>query len=675
MGSPNRILAGSANRILRGSANWIRILAALHVRLLTTLIVLLCAGSANRIPRGSANRIRSTPAWLVLLATILWASGCARQLPAWPPSGALFCVKLADGLAARNDGPARSPTNCPATNCAATWTNHQRSALSSGPWAETEEKPMANWRVEMHRVEELVRLHRMKVGPREAARILKMGPNIERKYRKALQAEGLLDGSVEELPALDVLRAAVEKHYPAPNQPAHQRSSLEPYRDAIESHVKNELGPRAIFDRLRLEHAPFGGTYSSLKRFCRALRRAQGVRAVDVAIPVETAPGEIAQVDFGYVGRLYDSQAGTLRKAWCFVMVLGYSRHMYACVVFDQKVETWLALHTEAFSRLGGVVETVVPDNLKAAVVRAAFGADEATELNRSYRELAKHYGFKVDPTPPRAPTKKGKVEAGVKYVKNNFFAGRQGAPIDEVQRDLSRWVQEIAGKRVHGTTGKRPLEEFDEIERSALRPLPRVQFEPVVWKKATVHRDSHVAFGKRLYSVPWKLIGKQVWIQASARSLIVYADDARVATHGRRGSGPRSTVDEHLPDYRANLRHRSREYWEQRASAMGDDVAVLVKEVFDADDVLSQLRTVQAIVTHLEKFPIERARAACRRARHFGSHGYSAIKNILNRGLDFEPLPDAVRAPLASNDQPRFARPASTWLMRVKEVSHESHG
>lgn len=534
---------------------------------------------------------------------------------------------------------------------------------------------MGNWRVDMHRLEELVRLHRMKVGPREAARMLKMGPNVERKYRNAFEAEGLLDGPVDTLPALDALRAAVEKHFPAPKLPAQQTSTVEPHRADVEALLEKGLGPRAIFDRLRLEHAPFGGTYSSVKRFCRALRKAQGVEPTDVAIPVETAPGEVAQVDFGYVGRLYDPQTGTLRKAWCFVMVLGYSRHMVARVVFDQKVETWIALHVEAFSSLGGVIETVVPDNLKAAVVRAAFAADEPTELNRSYRELAKHYGFKVDPTPPRDPVKKGKVEAGVKYVKNNFFAGRQGAPIDEVRRDLSRWVEEIAGQRVHGTTGKKPLEVFQEIERPALRPLPRVPFEPVVWKKATVHRDSHVSYEKRLYSVPWRHIGKEVWIQATPRSVIIFADDTRVATHSRRGGGLRSTIDEHLPDYRADLRHRSRAYWENRAAAMGEDVADFVKEVFDADDVLSQLRTVQAIVTHLEKFPVDRARAACRRARHFGSHGYSVIKNILNRGLDFEALPGAMSAPVASNDLPRYARPTSTWLARAKEVRHESHG
>ena len=132
-----------------------------------------------------------------------------------------------------------------------------------------------------------------------------------------------------------------------------------------------------------------------------------------MAIPVETEPGEVAQVDFGEVGRLFDPETQRLRRAWAFVMVLGFSRQMVVRVVFDQKLTTWLRLHVEAFEELGGVVRTVVPDNLKAAVIRAAFGVSSSTALNRSYRELARHYGFKVDPTPPYAPQKKGKVESG----------------------------------------------------------------------------------------------------------------------------------------------------------------------------------------------------------------------------------------------------------------------
>ena len=81
---------------------------------------------------------------------------------------------------------------------------------------------------------------------------------------------------------------------------------------------------------------------------------------------------------------------------------------VFARIAFDQKIETWLRCHVEAFAALGAAPRTLVPDNLKSAVVRAAFGVDEPASLNRSYRELARHYHFKIDPTPIRAPKKKG---------------------------------------------------------------------------------------------------------------------------------------------------------------------------------------------------------------------------------------------------------------------------
>src|SRR5262249_20907105 len=113
--------------------------------------------------------------------------------------------------------------------------------------------------------------------------------------------------------------------------------------------VEAGLGPRAAFDRLRQEQMDFKGSYWAVKRLCRRLVREKGVQPEDVAIRVETEPGEIAQVDFGEIAKLFDPHTRVLRRAWVFVMVLGHSRHMFAKVVFDQKSETWIRLHMEAF--------------------------------------------------------------------------------------------------------------------------------------------------------------------------------------------------------------------------------------------------------------------------------------------------------------------------------------
>jgi transposase len=525
----------------------------------------------------------------------------------------------------------------------------------------------------MHRLQELVRLHRLGTGARRVARLLSMSPNTERSYRQALEAAGLLKGPEEELPSLEELQAAVLRAHPRRPPPAHELSSIETWRGSVEHWMDKGLGARAIHGRLREEDEEFPGSYWAVRRLCSRIKAERGVRAEEVAIPVETKPGEVAQVDFGYIGKLLCTRTHVLRKAWVFVMVLGYSRHMYAEVVFDQKTTTWLALHRRAFEAFGGVVETVVPDNLKAAVIRTAFGANDETGLNRSYRELARHYGFKVDPTPPFQPQKKGKVESAVKYLKRSVLAGRDGEEVTSVNQALTRWLEDVAGRRIHGTTREQPLELFYRDEQPSLRPLPKVPYESIEWKQARVHRDTHVCFDKRLYSVPWRWVGKTVWIQATSATVAIFAENVRIATHSRTDKGMRSTTESHLPEHRRDLRHRSRSYWEQRASAIGSQTAGLVADVFDADDVLQQLRKVQAIVTHLEGFPVERAEAASRRARFYGTYSYQGVKSILAKALDFEPLPVAL-VPTPAPHPPRFARTASELLDAYSEGTHEPH-
>ncbi len=529
----------------------------------------------------------------------------------------------------------------------------------------------------MHRLQELVRLHRMGTKVREIARLLQMSPNTERDYRQMLAGAGLLDGPVDALPTLGALKTAVEAARRPADRPTQERSSIEQWEARIQELLKLGLTAQPIYDRLRLEEDDFSGSYWSVRRMCRRLKQDCGVQAWEVAIPVRTAAGEIAQVDFGYVGKLMCPTEHVLRRAWVFVMSLGHSRHMYAEVVFDQRAETWMALHERAFAFFGGVPATLVPDNLKAAVIRAAFTVDATVALHRSYRELAQHYGFKVDPAPPYSPEKKGKVESAVKYVKRNALAGRHGEALDKVNATLKRWLVEVAGQRRHGSTGRKPLEVFADVEQRMLRPLPSKPYEAVLWKKAKVHRDSHVCFDKRLYSVPWRWVGSSVWVRANRHTVTILGDDVRIATHRRRGPGRCSTIESHLPEHRRELRHRSTDYWQQRAAHVGPETGWLIKEIFESDDVLSQLRKVQAIVTHLETYPVERAEAASKRARFFGTYSYGGIKGILRKALDLEPLPIIVTPLSSAGESPRFARSISdlvAYKLQQEETHHESH-
>ncbi|MCB9506361.1 MAG: IS21 family transposase [Myxococcales bacterium] len=525
----------------------------------------------------------------------------------------------------------------------------------------------------MHRLQELVRLHRQGIRPRAACRLLTMSPKTELKYRTAVGAAGLLDGDPDALPSMDALRAAVLVAHPAA-APRAIEATTDRWDDALCALFAKEVRPQAAWDKLRREDSEFAASYHAVKRRYQRWKRERGVLASEVVIPVDTAPGEVAQVDFGYVGTLFDEQSGKLRKAWAFVMTLGFSRLGFVALSFDQRADTWLDLHRRAFEYFGGVPRVVVPDNLKAAVVRAAFGAADRHEigLHRSYRELARFYGFRIDPTPVRAPKKKGKVESNVRYVKSNWLPTCEAEDFTGASRDLRRWLDETANARIHGSTRQPPRSLFEAEERARMLPLPAARFEPVVWKHATVHPDSHVEFERRLYSVPWRLIGKKLWLRATPHSVEVYADDTRVATHDRKGAGRRSTDDFHLPVGRRDLRHRSESYWLERADRLGDEVGQYVRAVLESDDELSRLRDVQAIVTHLETFPVHRARAAAQRAHSFDNYSYAAIRRILRDALDLLPPPNFVLPAHGRITEPRFARSARELLAKHHEAEHE---
>jgi transposase len=178
----------------------------------------------------------------------------------------------------------------------------------------------------MHRLQEVVRLHRMGTSSRVIARQLSMGRDTIRCYLRALRRAGLLDGAPNELPELEALHACVAEQAAATPAPQ-QTSSVERWADKI-AELRPKAGPTAIHDFLRLNEPDYAGSLSAVKRLCQRLRREQGPVPEEVAIPVETAPGEVAQVDFVYAGKRYDPQRGVQRKCWHFLMTLGFSRRM-----------------------------------------------------------------------------------------------------------------------------------------------------------------------------------------------------------------------------------------------------------------------------------------------------------------------------------------------------------
>jgi hypothetical protein len=164
------------------------------------------------------------------------------------------------------------------------------------------------------------------------------------------------------------------------------------------------------------------------------------------------------------------------------------------------------------------------------------------------------------------------------------------------------------------------------------------------------------VSFDRRLYSVPFRWIGQDLWVRAAVQTVEILAEDEVVATHSR-GKKMRQTNMAHLPEIRSNWGHQSREWWVEKAYNIGPSTGQFINAIFDCDEVLSHLRQVQSIVTLLEKYPDYRAEAACERAKAFGNYSYKGIKRILLEGLDMVPVETSALFVHGRLDDPRFAR------------------
>lgn len=469
------------------------------------------------------------------------------------------------------------------------------------------------------------------------------------KYREWAEEHGLLRGALPPIEALYQLR---EETMPM-QQPPQSQSTVEPYRKLVVKLRQQGVEISAI--KARLEERGFGGSYMAVYRFVRQLEPIEP----DVTVRVETAPGEEAQVDFGYAGRMIDPETGEIRKTWAFVMTLAWSRHQYVEFVFNQKIPTWLRLHRNAFAFLGGVPQRVVIDNLKAGITKACW---DDPEVQVTYRECAQHYGFLIAPCKPRTPQHKGKVEqGGVHYVKRNFLAGREMTTSTQANEDVKAWCLTTAGQRKHGTTKAQPLVRFTETEQAVLQPLPEIPYDLAVWKQAKLHRDCYVVFDNAYYSAPFRLVGQTLRIRGGGQEVRLYTSDYQlIATHERATTpGQRLTNLAHLPPDKLPGLVLDRDACQATAADIGAATATLVGRLL-ADPVVDRLPMVRRLLRLRQQFGDERLEAACQRALRFDEVSYKTVKRILHQGLEAE------TAPAAASEIPpahRFVRGAQELL------------
>jgi transposase len=514
---------------------------------------------------------------------------------------------------------------------------------------------MGRRRIEMHQYRQVLVRMRHGDSERELARCRYMGRRKLAALRELAEQRGWLKPDAP-LPDDAEIAAALGP----PHKARSTVSGLEVHRALIASWIEQQVPGTAILAALRREHG-YTGSYSSVYRMIVSIN---ADRPPEATVPLSFAPGEAAQVDFG-AGPMLPDADGVLRRTWAFVMTLAFSRHQYVEFVWDQTVATWLGCHRRAFEWFGAVPTRVIIDNPKCAITRAC-AYDPVVQ--RAYAECAEGYGFRIDPCPPADPPKKGIVEAGVKYVKGNFLPLRQFRDFMDLNEQARHWVMHEAGRRIHGTTRKVPLDLF-EIERPLMRELPAVAPDLGTWHKVSVHRDCHVAHQRVLYSVPFSLVGKRLWLRATDASVCIYDDYRLVASHVRgRRPGDRLTVRDHLPpEARAFLAH-DRQWCLEQATRVGPACAELI-ELLLADHILERLRAAQGVMRLQKPYGASRLEAACARALAHASPFYRTVKTILVGGFDQQPLTDSnehIHAPSA-----RFARDAQSLFAPDADVRH----
>ena len=481
----------------------------------------------------------------------------------------------------------------------------------------------------MNYLRELIRRVRLGQSDRAIASDLHLSRLTVRKYRELAGAAGYLDPATP-LPSVPDLALTLG---PEPHPPSNVSTVL-PYQEIVEQFLAEGVEIMTIFDRLKDNHH-YTGSYSSVRRFVHHLRPAEP----HLTVRVHSGPGEEAQVDFGSAGTLLDPLSGRLRTAYVFVMTLGFSRHQYAELVFDQKIPTWLALHRRAFESFGGVPAKVTLDNLKAAVLEASL---HDPVLGEPYRRFAQHYGFIVSPNRPATPEHKGKVESGIHFVKRSFLIGQDFIDIREANRKLAIWIRERAGTRDHGTTHQPPLALFESHERQKLLPLPDEPFTLCETKIVKVHPDCHVVIDGSYYSVPYQYVGQQLDAYVHERVVQLFSGTELIATHPRaRLRGQWHTRLEHYPTAKAAYLEKTPTYCKDMAKRIGSSTAEVVETLL-SERPLDRLRSVQAILRLVETVGRQRLEAACKRALFYGDCRYRRIKEILDAALDQAPLPES---------------------------------
>lgn len=383
--------------------------------------------------------------------------------------------------------------------------------------------------------------------------------------------------------------------------------------------------------------APAGVRHYGYDRFCELV--AEHVRVNDLTAPIKHVPGHTMQVDWaGTRMQIIDPISRATTPVSVFVASLPYSGLVFAYGYLDEKQPAWHDAHRRAFEYVNGVTLLVVPDNASTASNQISK-TSRARDVSGSYAEFLEHYRTAAVPTRSAAPRDKGNVEAGVKAVTNwviHYLNDQVFVSLDELNEAVAERVEWINSRTPFRGEQRSRMDWFEEAERTELLELPAQRWEPVVWRKAKVHRDWHVQIDTIKYSVPYEFAGLNVDVRIVGEQLDVLADCAVIATH-QRGSHRNGYVTdaEHAPAYLEETAGLwTRAYFLRQAAKVGPGTVAALTRLLDGKKIEAQgFRSCMNILDLGKRGSRQQLEQACKQLTDNDAHrqiSYTAVKHAL---------------------------------------------
>ena len=485
----------------------------------------------------------------------------------------------------------------------------------------------------MRRIREVLR-QRWECGLSE--RIVAVSCSLARstvaKYVQRAQEAGLLwplpEGLTDE---------ALERRLFPVESPSEARPHVMP--DWMEVHrqlSRKGVTLRLVWEEYKAVH-PGGFQYTQFCVRYRAWRK-----TLDLPMHQEHKAGERLFVDYcGQTMPAKDRKTGEVREAQVFVAVLGASNYTYVEACGTQSLPEWIMAHVHTFQYFGGVPALVVSDNLKAGV---SVAHRYEPEVNRTYEDLAEHYGCALLPTRVRKPKDKAKVEKGVQDVERRILAPlrhRTFFSLTELNEAIAPLLVQYNDRPFQKLPGSR-RSLFEQLDKPALRALPPHPYEYAEWKKARVNIDYHVAIEGNFYSVPYQLVNESLEVRITTTAVECFHKHKRVASHLRlQRRGQYATVTAHMPKSHQDYAQWTPERLVHWAGKTGPDTVRVVESILRNRPHPQQgFRACLGLMRLGKEYGPERLEAACTRALAMQTVGFKSIESILKRGLDKTPLP-----------------------------------